>query len=361
MKKFLAVVLLLLVAFVGFGATLPTRVEVERSVSVNRPAATVFTLLNGFRTWAEWSPWATLDPAATFTRSGPDFGVGARLEWSGDPTVVGAGWQEIVVSEPWTLVELKTDIGAQGAATTRYEVRGDQLGSQVSWRFEADVATGQGLVGGLLGRYFGLFLRRWVGEDFDRGLATFKAYAEALPAQDFSRAVIERLVVEAVPVARVSGEAPAEPGAIADALATAFGDITAWALDEGVELSGQPMAITRSWNPERYRFEAAIPVSGEWPPEPLTGTRVEIGESPGGDAVRIVHTGSYDDTLASYEAVYAWMAAHGFREQGTSWEHYVSDPADTPPEALVTHIYFLLEPAGELASGPGRGSGARGD
>ena len=41
----------------------------------------------------------------------------------------------------------------------------------------------------------------------------------------------------------------------------------------------------------------------------------------------------------------AWMAAHGLAEGHVSWEQYVSDPRETPPEALITDMYFLLDDA----------------
>jgi effector-binding domain-containing protein len=36
------------------------------------------------------------------------------------------------------------------------------------------------------------------------------------------------------------------------------------------------------------------------------------------------------------------MAAHGLQEGTLSWEHYISDPGETPEQDLVTHIYFQL-------------------
>lgn len=366
MRKFLVLLGVVLLAILIAGQFLPSRVVVERSVNVNRPAATVFTLLNGFRTWAEWSPWAAMDPQAEFLRSGPEFGVGARLDWMGDPSLIGAGWQEITVSAPFERIELTTNIGAQGEALTRYEVRGDQLGSRVTWTFETDVTAGQGMLGSLLGRYFGLFLQRWVSADFEQGLANLKAYAEALPGRDFTGAEIALLDVSPMPVLAVAGASDSEPGAIAAGLAAAYAEITNWALANDIELGGQPLAITRDWDDDAYRFEAAIPLAGSPEAVPAPTGRVTVARSPAGPAVRIIHRGPYEDTLDSYERLFAWMAAHGYRETGVSWEHYVTDPGDTPPEALVTHIYFLVDdeppsfipaPAGDAAApgdAPGR-------
>lgn len=340
MKKLLWFFVLLPVAFVAVGQFLPREVHVERSIAVNRPVATVFTLLNSYRTFNRWSPWAALDPAAEYVFSGPDSGVGARMEWRGDPALVGSGWQEITASEPDRRIASHLDFGPQGVADSYFEISGDQLGSRVTWGFDTDVTEGQGFVGALMGRWFGLFLDRWVGTDYEKGLRAFKAFAESLPARDFSGADIEILEVAPHPILFVSGSSSRDPAAVAEALATAYGEVMDYVSLNDVEVTGQPMAITREWNDAGYQFEAAIPVAADTL-APEAGP--SLGQSPAGKAVRIVHTGSYADTGVSYEQALAWMAAHGLVEGPVSWEHYISDPGEVPEAELVTHIYFLVE------------------
>ena len=44
----------------------------------------------------------------------------------------------------------------------------------------------------------------------------------------------------------------------------------------------------------------------------------------------------------SYEKLAAYMAVHGLKEGRVSWEHYISQPEQTPATEIVTHIYFLI-------------------
>lgn len=350
MRTFLIFIVLSLLAIIAGGFALPREVTVERELVIQRPVSTVFTVLNSFQSFERWSAWKGLDPGVEFEQSGPAAGVGARLEWSGDPARLGTGWQEIVVSEPMRRIDIKLHSGPQGDADTSFMVSGDQLASRVRWQFKTDVTAGQGLFDGLLGRYFGLFLSRWVGKDMDQGLEGLRRYLEQLPAADFSDADIELLNAPLIEVARVSGNSGADPDAVAAALATGFQEISDWALTTGAVLGGQPMAITRSTDGAVIAYEAAIPLEGlpRLPaPEPA---RVTTGFSPAGPAVRIVHRGALSDTLASYQQAEAWAAAHGHQLAQTSWEHYISDPADTPPEAMETHIYLMLD---ELPPGTG--------
>ena len=253
---------------------------------------------------------------------------------------MGAGWQEIVASEAYSSVDLRLDFGAQGRARARFDIRGDRLGSSVSWSFDTDVTEGSGFLGGVLGRWFGLFYDRWIGQDYERGLAAFKAYAETLPPEDFSGADIQVLEVAPQTVVSASGVTGREPAAIADALAEAFGEIMDFVYADGLEVSGQPLAISRARDEAGYRFEAAIPITA--PADVAPPGRLSYAQSPSGRAVRIVHVGPYDATGRSYDQASAFMAAHGLQDTGLSWEHYVTDPADSAPADIVTHIYFLL-------------------
>lgn len=332
-RLLLLLVVLTLAALAG-GWFLPSQVVVERSFTVNRPASTVFTVLNGFRTWEAWSPWIALDPGVRLTRDGPATGVGARLSWSGDPTLVGTGQQVITASEPYSRVVLQATVNGQAEALLSYRVDDGGLGSAVHWRFEADLVGDRSLLGGLVGRYFGLFLKRWVAADFEQGQARFKAFVERLPEWDFAGAPIERVEREARPMVSVPGIAADTPEAVAQALAIAFAELATLSVTQGVDVEDAPLTITELSPDGTGVFEAALllrPVTdGETAAVvPAVSGRVRQGVAPSGPAACISHRGAIEDTMSSYEQLAAWMAAHGYRESGVSTERYHSGPAET--------------------------------
>jgi effector-binding domain-containing protein len=339
-KRFLAVVVAVVIALGLAALVLPPRVSVERSTVVERPAIIAFTLLDGFASWTEWSPWVARDPSIAVTRSGPERGVGARLDWAGDPGKAGLGFQEIVESDPPGRLRLLVFQGAQGEASLEYVVTGDALGSRVTWIFETDLASDRGFPRRLVGRYYGWFLARWVAADFERGLQRFKTFAESLPGADFSRAEITRVRVAPTPVARVAGLRAATPEGVAEVVADAFGAISAWVLRHDVAVLGQPFIITRRLESGDEIHEAAIPVErGSLAPEE---GRVVYGETPSGEAACVLHRGSPFETMGSYEQLSAWIRAHGFEMTGVSWEHYLSDPATTPAASASLEICMLI-------------------
>ncbi len=339
LRKILSIVGILFVLFLIGGVLLPRYVHVERSIEIERPASTVFVLLNGYKTFTSWSPWAARDPDAVYEYSGPVSGVGARMNWSGDPRQVGNGWQEITGSQPYSRVRTHLDFDQQGQADAYFQISEAGSGVHLTWGFDTDLLEGQGFLGGILAKYFGLFFDKWIGSDYEQGLANLKVFAESLPAEDFSDLNVEVLDAEALDILYISSGASQGPVDIAEVLDTAYEEIIAFITENELEVTGGRMAITRAWDEEGYRFDAAIPVVMK--PVELTGN-VRVGQSPSGPSVRVVHRGPYERMTPSYEKLAAYMAAHGLREGSVSWEYYVSDPLQTPDENLITHIYFQI-------------------
>ena len=342
LKKILYVIVISSFLFAAVGFLLPRHVHIERSIGIDRPAATVFTLLNSYRNFPSWSPLAARDPEARYALSGPASGVGARLSWDGDPRLVGSGWQEIVASEPYRRVGMRLDFHQQGAADSYFSMVEAGRGVRLTWALDTDLTERQGLFEGLLARYFGLFFDRWIGKECEDGLARLKEFAESLPPADFADLDVTIVNVQPQGILYVRIDDMPNPLDVAASLSAAYREISAFMASHAIERAGLPMTITRSRDGQGLLLEAAIPVltAGAEP-----GGHVRGGLSPGGRAARVVHRGPQDGMGASYEKLAAWMAVHGLQEGRVSWEQYVSDPAQTPPEELLTHIYALLADA----------------
>jgi len=340
LKKVGIVLLLLIAVFVVTGYLLPKQVHIERSITVERPVTMMFELLNSYRYFNEWSPWAKRDPKAQFMISGPESGVGARMSWVGDPHLVGSGWQQIVASKPYEQINISLDFDAQGPADTGFTLVAKGDATRITWFFDSDLTKGVNLVDSFLARYFGLLFDRWVGGDYEAGLANLKQYAESLPVSDFSQLEITRVDVEAQNILFVTTTSSQDPADIATAMAKAYAEISEFMSLAGVGMNGQPMAITRAWEEGSYQFDAAIPV--DFIPPELTGN-IQSGMSPAGPAVRAVHHGGYDQMMPTYAKLAAYMSAHGLRQGQVSWEHYLSDPGSTAEPDMITYIYIMLD------------------
>ncbi len=337
LKKIVMGLLLLVVALVVVGFFLPRQVHVERSTVVDAPQATVFALVNGFRSFNKWSPWFALDPNATYTFEGPREGAGAKMSWTGDPKKVGTGSQEILQSDGFESVTTNLDFGTQGKATSRIALSLDPGGTKVVWGFDTDVGMSP------LARYFGLMFDRMIGADYEKGLANLKKLAETLPKLELANLKIEEVTVEPVTVAYVATSSTMDPAAIAAAIGAGYGQVGKFMSEQGLKQAGAPLTINTKWGDGEYEFDAAIPVDRDPASEPPAESAVRVKKTYSGKAIKIVHQGSYKGLAALYDRLYAWISVHGYEQNGPPWDEYATDPGSTPESGLVTYVYVPVK------------------
>ncbi|WTW99484.1 MerR family transcriptional regulator [Streptomycetaceae bacterium NBC_01309] len=75
--------------------------------------------------------------------------------------------------------------------------------------------------------------------------------------------------------------------------------------------------------------------------EPVPGAALDV--LPGGRFARVTHVGPYDQIGLTAHALLSWCAERRHAVRGPLREVYVSDPATTPPDRLVTHLMIPLE------------------
>lgn len=164
----------LVVLFLVVAALRPADFRIERSISVTAPAALAFGQINDLRKWQEMSPYVKLDPAASYTFSGPAAGVGAAMAWAGN-SKAGVGQITITDSRPHELIRFKLEFKKPFTCTNTAEFifRPHSAGTDVTWA----------LFGrhNLMGRAMGIVVNmdKMIGRDFDAGLANLKAIVEA--------------------------------------------------------------------------------------------------------------------------------------------------------------------------------------
>jgi uncharacterized protein YndB with AHSA1/START domain len=173
LKRIALVFLLVIVAVLGYAATLPDTFQIERSATINAPSEKIFPLINDFRQWRAWSPWENLDPALQRTFSGPESGVGAVYEWAGNKDI-GKGRMEIIESSPSSKVGIALEFlePFEAKNTTEFTLTPVENGTTVNWAM-----SGQNLY---IGKVMSLFMNmdKLVGKTFEQGLSDLKKAAE---------------------------------------------------------------------------------------------------------------------------------------------------------------------------------------
>lgn len=163
-----------IVVILAIAATRPNTFRVERRTHIDAEPARVFALVDDFRRWPAWSPWEKLDPALTRTYSGASSGAGAKYAWAGNKKV-GEGRMEILETTPPSRIVIRLEFLKpwQATNTTEFTFARSASGTDVNW---AMVGTSP-----FMFKVMGIFMPmdKLVGKDFERGLASMKAAAEA--------------------------------------------------------------------------------------------------------------------------------------------------------------------------------------
>ncbi|HLU07614.1 MAG TPA: SRPBCC family protein [Woeseiaceae bacterium] len=326
--------------FLLVGVFLPSNVHVSRQASIDAPAATVFALLSDARRRQEWSPWISRPGDSEVSFSGPRRGRGASLQWH-SPTG-GSGRQTILEARPFQSVMTETELDGGRSFVSNFRVEETGDATVVSVTVDIDVGMN------LFQRYIRSILADRLTRNHDRGLADLRSLAENLPRADFSDLALEHLMVESIPMAFVTTSSEPNAVAISEAMAAAFFQVLRFIDRQGLTEAGAPLSISRDFSGSRLVFDAAIPVRGIDGSLPPSADGVNIRQSYGGPAVRVIHVGSYADLSRTHRKIAAYLAAYGIERNGNAWESYESDPARTPESELRTHVYYPVreEPAG---------------
>jgi effector-binding domain-containing protein len=343
-KNLLLLVVVVAIVLIGVAFALPGSAHVERSIAINRPASEVFAVLNGYRRFNDWSPWAMKDPNAKYTITGPLAGVGAKQSWIGDPKTVGSGSQEITESTPDTSLTTALDFGDMGKARAHFALVPDSAptNTRVTWTLDtqAPLALDGQLLWNVVGRYMGLFMDKMIGPDYEQGLARLKTLVEGFPSADISGVNGAEVQRAAQKIYFVSASSGADAQAAKTVLTDAYANIGGFIKDNGIAMQGAPLTITTTDDANGWKFDAALPVDRN---DAAPTGDIRSGETYAGRAVQFMHVGAYDKVGDTKQKAYAWLAVQGYKPKDRLIEEYVSDPGNTPPEQLQTRLVIPVQ------------------
>lgn len=124
--------------------------------------------------------------------------------------------------------------------------------------------------------------------------------------------------------------------AISNDLGQAYAAVAQHLHRSGTSPAGPPFAIYDAMAGDEWTVTAGFPVA-----QPITGEGVvKAGETPGGRAAHVVHTGPYEKLPETWKALEAWVKEHGHTMTSVAWESYIDDPETTPPDQLRTLLYW---------------------
>ena len=115
-----------------------------------------------------------------------------------------------------------------------------------------------------------------------------------------------------------------------------YEEIAEYMQEQNITSAGPP--YTRYYNRSKSSLDAEIGflVSG-----PVLGTHtITPGTLPSGKFLVDLHQGPYENIGEAYSRMISYISALELNFSGESYEFYLNNPSETPPEKLMTEIWF---------------------
>lgn len=132
-----------------------------------------------------------------------------------------------------------------------------------------------------------------------------------------------------------------EPNAIANAMASGFGEVFTFNQENAITPLSMPSSIYMEMpSGDKMAFRAAVFVSAE--DAAKAGGNVMAGTIAAGDAIAATHVGPYASLNQSHKAVWDYAETHSLQKAMPVWEIYVDDPTTKAEADIRTEIYRAI-------------------
>ena len=174
MTTLLALILIVIMAFLVYVALKPSAFRIERTQPIRASGPSIFPFINDLREFNRWNPFAQGDPVLKIDYLGPSSGPGAAYTWVGS-NKSGAGRMEITDSNPTSRVAVKLDFSKPFEAHNQVEftLRPEGAETLVTWTMTGVNPYFHKLMGTLFN------MDKMVGGQFERGLASRRTWRSA--------------------------------------------------------------------------------------------------------------------------------------------------------------------------------------
>lgn len=267
--------------FLIVGVLLPDNRHLSHSVETNRKLTIVYDTLNSLRRFPDWNPLVLKDPKMQLKLSGPESGVGARLDYDSQEKGLRQGSWEITATEPGKRVEYAlTDIEPGKNKRTVFTLKPTgRMGRNVEITQTYDVDYGWNLIG----RYAGMYVSSSVGEDIKMGLSRLSNMLATVPNYDYAE-----MSKDDPSLAPKAIERPAENLLVVTAAVERNNEKVMQAMQNnmqwinkvmaanGLEAAGPVRIVTNEFGSETYSFDVTQPVRKIGATDPATKLDIKL-------------------------------------------------------------------------------------
>ncbi len=260
--EFVVALIIVFVLAVIVALFLPSHAHIDRSIEISHNPRHIYDVLNNFRRFPDYAGGELKlhDPNVKFTLSGPAYGPGATISWTGNADI-GNGKLvnesgNIDISNRSTVVwDLTNDWrGKNKTFTIDVVPNQSQRVSRVTWSYDVDYGWN------LIDRYSQLWIHGKPAALIQYGLESLQTMLAGINNVDYSKIGAGLYRTNATPVLLVSTKAERTIDDIDAAKVEGRKKIQA-AMDKlGVKAAGPTTYITTNYGDTTYTFDVAVPI-----------------------------------------------------------------------------------------------------
>ncbi|WP_431136090.1 SRPBCC family protein [Psychroserpens mesophilus] len=339
MKAFKYIIFLILILIIGFAiyiAVQPNSFEVERTRTINAPAAVVYENIIDLKNWEAWSSWVEEKPETVITLSDKTEGIGGSYTWKDQD---GVGTVNTVDTQPNTSITQEMWFDDFPKWDMTWNLNPNKDGSTVvTWK----------ITGEELPFLFKTFLalkgnmETQIGPHLERGLEKL----ESILVAD-----MKKYSVTIEGVTQHSGgfylynTTSSKMSDFKEQMQEMLPKVGAYAMANNITMAGKPFVIYHKWDPENnaVMFSCCIPTTSKII---TTNTDIVTGQLEPFKAVKTVLKGNYENLQEAWDKTMSYITEHNleFTEAGPMIEVYVTDPNNHPnPADWVTEIFIAVK------------------
>lgn len=336
--KIILIIIVILAAVIGImGAIAPNEYHVERSITIEAPAALVHDQVKSLKNRQEWSPWAELDPNQKVAYEGTDGEVGSIIKWEGNEDV-GKGMQEVTAISDSRVETKLTFIEPWESESNEFvQLEPSVQSVDVTWGFDGSNPFPFNIMG--------LFMNMdaMIGKEFEKGLAKLKSRSEQLAAESTSYSSAYEIVETQWPatyfIVKREEVAFDQIGSFFRSQMPSLGEAIG---KSGINMAGAACGLYYSWDEDNRVTDMAVAVPvAEGTMAPNGFDAVGVGPS---KALMVAYYGAYEKSDNAHYALNDYMGARGDSLNQLVIEEYVTDPATEPDTGKwLTNIYYLIK------------------
>lgn len=330
--KWLGIILFLLLAlFLIIPLFLPASFHVERSTIIERPVEMVFQAAIDMNQRDQWDPWIEMEPDVEMDITMKPEIIGSGYSWKGE--IIGEG--KITIQEFVPNSRIKSEIEFIAPQSMKSDVLWNfekhEKGTKTTWAFEGKLAYP-------VQKWFGLFIDKSMGPQFEKGLKNFKNFVESQPVLSGRTGEIKEDTFDGLMVMTMKEECPKNN--LNSKMIEMYSSLLRHLKTNNEEIAGFPLAFYhKSETDGNVILECGLPVSRK-----LDNTEnIKYRELPESKVLVASHFGHFNSVETSYKVLKEYITENNLEVTGTPWEMYLTDPMKEPDQSKwETKIFFPI-------------------